>query len=157
MSLIYIDGYELSQDDADGTYYLKIKGLGKTIPLTEEVGQYLKKNFYHEQYEKRQHRKRMCSLDSTYSSFDSDSSDLNLVFQFSQTCFPNPEPSSITSSLIDEIRSLCTPEEFDILCDLYVLEYTEEECARKYGLSRSALNARKRRLLKRIRENLKIF
>lgn len=154
---IKTEDYILSQDPCTGEYSLTLRNSGETLSITDEVGQYLKKNFYHEQYEKRLHRKKMCSLDSTYSSFDSDSSDLNLVFQFSQTCFPNPEPSSITSRLIDEIRVLCTPEEFDMLCDLYVLEYTEEECARKYGISRSALNARKRRLLKRIRENLKIF
>jgi predicted DNA-binding protein (UPF0251 family) len=157
MSPIKTEDYILSQDPCTGEYSLTLRNSGETLSITDEVGQYLKKNFYHEQYAKRLHRKKMCSLDSTYSSFDSDSSDLNLVFQFSQTCFPNPEPSSITNSLIDEIRALCTPEEFDILCDLYVLEYTEEECARKYGISRSALNARKRRLLEKIRKKLKFF
>lgn len=58
MSPIKTEDYILSQDPCTGEYSLTLRNSGETLSITDEVGQYLKKNFYHEQYTKRLHRKK---------------------------------------------------------------------------------------------------
>lgn len=153
MSKIITKEYILSLDSSTGEYSLTLRSSGKIISLTPELGHYLTQELNRERYKNRQYAKRTCSLALTYSNSDN-ASDLNSVFQLPQTVFPDPEGNAITEVLISKIRSNCTPDDFEMLYCLYGLGYTEEEYASRHGISRSTLNARKRRLIEKLRKKI---
>lgn len=158
MYKIPTEDYLLSYKEDTGEPILTLRGSGEEISLKEYpvLEQFYKQELNHERYKNRQYAKRTCSLDLTYSDSDN-ASDLNYVFQLPQTVFPDPEESIITEVLISKVRANCTPDDFEMLYCLYGLGYTKEEYASQHGISRSALNARKRRLIKKLRKKIEFF
>ncbi|RHC81551.1 hypothetical protein [Blautia obeum] len=158
MHPIITEDYILSYKKDTGEPILTPRDSDEEISLKEYplLEQFYKQELNHERYKSRQYAKRTRSLDLTYSASDN-ASDLNSVFQLPQTVFPDPEESTITEVLISKVRANCTPDDFEMLYCLYGLGYTEEEYASKHGISRSTLNARKRRLIARLRKKIEFF
>lgn len=158
MSKIPAEDYILSYKEDTGEPILTLRGSGEEISLKEYpvLEQFYKQELNHERYKNRQYAKRTCSLDLTYSDSDN-ASDLNSMFQLPQTVFPDPEENTITADLLAQVRANCTPDDFEMLYCLYGLGYTEEEYASRHGISRSTLNARKRRLIARLRKKIEFF
>ena len=155
MHPIITEDYILSYKKDTGEPILTPRDSDEEISLKEYplLEQFYKQELNHERYKNRQYAKRTCSLALTYSNSDN-ASDLNSVFQLPQTVFPDPEGNAITEVLISKIRSNCTPDDFEMLYCLYGLGDTEEEYASRHGISRSTLNARKRRLIEKLRKKI---
>lgn len=59
------------------------------------------------------------------------------------------------SSILDAFSELLTPEEFQLLKDLYYDQYKYDELTEKYNVSVAALKKRRDRILKKLRQQLK--
>lgn len=68
-----------------------------------------------------------------------------------------PENSAIEEMVRQSLRNilnLLSPEDYELVYDLYYRDRTEPECARKMGITQQAVHKRKKRVLKKIKNFL---
>ena len=68
-----------------------------------------------------------------------------------------PENQAIEEMVFQSLRNvldLLPPKDYELVYELYFKNRTERECAQKLGMSQQAVHERKKRILKKIKNNL---
>ena len=68
-----------------------------------------------------------------------------------------PENQAIEDMVVQSLRNvldLLPPKDYELVYELYFKNRTERECAQKLGISQQAVHERKKRILKKIKNNL---
>lgn len=52
------------------------------------------------------------------------------------------------------VLELLPPKDYELIYELYFKNHTERECAQRLGMSQQAIHERKKRILKKIKNNL---
>lgn len=68
-----------------------------------------------------------------------------------------PENQAIEEMVFQSLHSvleLLPPKDYELIYELYFKNHTERECAQRLGMSQQAIHERKKRILKKIKNNL---
>ena len=68
-----------------------------------------------------------------------------------------PENQAIEEMVFQSLRNvldLLPPKDYELVYELYFKNRTERECAQRLGMSQQAIHERKKRILKKIKNNL---
>ena len=55
---------------------------------------------------------------------------------------------------LHNVLELLPPKDYELIYELYFKNHTERECAQRLGMSQQAIHERKKRILKKIKNNL---
>ena len=68
-----------------------------------------------------------------------------------------PENQAIEEMVFQSLHNvleLLPPKDYELIYELYFKNHTERECAQRLGMSQQAIHERKKRILKKIKNNL---
>ena len=71
--------------------------------------------------------------------------------------YERPENQAIEGMVFQSLRNvldLLPPKDYELVYELYFKNCTERECAQRLGMSQQAVHERKKRILKKIKNNL---
>ena len=71
-----------------------------------------------------------------------------------------PENQAIEEMVFQSLHNvleLLPPKDYELIYELYFKNHTERECAQRLGMSQQAIHERKKRILKKIKNNLGSF
>lgn len=139
--------------------YLYING--KAVPVSEQVFQTSRHHGRKEEYfiydlktEKFSCDQETQTVRFTPSREDSYERLLAANHQFA-AAGPSPEEEAISNLWLEDLMRGLSPEEQDIITQIYVLDRTEEEACAALHWARATLQRRKKALLKKLRNLLK--